>query len=141
MVLRSSPHSQRFILLWDQVLELGPRILNRVLRLKLVDETRLILRALIGNALFRKVIVSLGHRGNKTATPVSMEDFFGLLKADLGLPRVDIMIFQFYRLSNLLHSGFISSHISSHYGMILQERVVDFRTLLDGTLLRPLSIA
>ena len=70
-----------------------------------------------------------------------MKDFFGLLKADLGLPRVDIMIVQFYRLSNLLHSGFISSHIGSHHGLILQERVVDFRTLLDATPLRPLSIA
>ena len=53
MVLRGDPHSQRFILLWDQVLELGPRVLNRVLRLKLVDEGSMILRALIGNALFR----------------------------------------------------------------------------------------
>ena len=53
MVLRGGPHSQRFILLWDQVLELGPRVLNSVLRLKLVDEGSLILRALISNALFR----------------------------------------------------------------------------------------
>ena len=70
-----------------------------------------------------------------------MEDFFGLLKANLRLSRVDIMIVQFNRLSNLLHSGFISGHISSHHGLILEERFVDFRTLLDATPMRPLSIA